>query len=674
MSHKIVRSVCPFDCPDTCGLLVAVQDGRAVRVSGDPDHPMTRGLLCPKMHHYEQTVHSPRRLTTPLLRTGPKGEGRFEPLSWEEAIERICSCWKELIARYGGECVLPYSYAGTMGLVQRNSGHPFFHRLGASRLERTICSPAKEAGWKAIMGETAAMDPAEIEQSDLVILWGINAAATSIHAMRDAQTARRRGARLWAVDTYRTPTCEAADEAFLVRPGGDGALALGMMHVMVREGLTDQAFIRDNVLGFEEFVEKVLNDSSPERMSPLCGLPAAVIERMARGFAAAKAPFVRVGSGLTRYGNGAMNIRTIICLPALSGAWQRPGGGVLTSTATGDAFPMQRVTREDFLTEPTRLVSMNQLGAALNELDDPPVMSLYVYNSNPAAVTPDQNAVIRGLERSDLFTVVHERFLTDTARYADIVLPAASSLEQPDLYRCYGSYYAQRCDAAILPVGEAKPNWEVFSLLAAGMGWSEPFFRQSAEDLIGQLLDFDTPWRDRETTRRLRKGEPVRLRPPAKSKCDWKTPSGRIEIRNDQEPEPLPSLLPTHAAGDGLPLLLQPATTPYALNSSFYEQDGLRVKQECMALMMHPQDAAARRLADGEPIIACNGSGEVEFVLKVTERVPQGTVVTEGLWWREFIAGRCGVNALTSQRLTDRGRGSTLYDVAVEVRAKTKER
>jgi anaerobic selenocysteine-containing dehydrogenase len=670
MSPSIVRSVCPYDCPDTCGLLVEVDQGRAARVSGDPAHPVTRGLLCPKMNHYEQTVHSPRRLKTPLTRTGPKGEGRFEPLSWGEAIDRVTSRWRELIARYGGECVLPYSYAGTMGLVQRNSGHPFFHKLGASRLERTICSPAKEAGWKAIMGDTAAMDPAEIEQSDLAILWGINAASTSVHVMRDAQTARRRGARLWAIDTYRTPTCAAADEAFVVCPGGDGALALGMMHVMVREGLTDRSFIRDHVVGFEAFAEKVLSDCAPERISPVCGLPAAVIENMAREFAAARAPFIRLGSGLTRYGNGAMTVRTIACLPALSGAWQRPGGGLFAGTSTGDAFPLQRVTREDFLGRPTRWVSMNQLGAALSKLDNPPIMSLYVYHSNPAAVAPDQNAVIRGLERSDLFTVVHERFMTDTARYADIVLPATSSLEHPDLYRCYGGYQAQRCAAVIPPVGEAKSNWEAFSLLAVGMGWDDPFFKQSADDLVEQLLDFDTPWRDVGTTRRLREGGPVLLTPPSRSKCDWKTPSGRIEVRNDREPEPLPRLLASHAAGDGFPLRLQPATTPYALNSSFYEQDGLREKQECMALMMHPQDATARELTDGQRVMAYNHLGEVEFVLKATERVPAGTVVTEGVWWREFIPSHRGVNALTSQRLTDRGRGSTLYDVAVEVRGK----
>ena len=662
------RSVCPYDCPDTCGLLVEVESGCAVRVTGDPDHPVTRGLLCPKMNHYEHTVHSPRRLTTPLLRSGPKGSSEFVAISWDDAVERICDRWKKLIAEHGGESILPYSYAGTMGLVQRNSGHPFFHKLGASRLERTICSPAKDAGWKAVMGDTPAIDQTGIESSDLVILWGINAAATSIHAMRDAQAARRRGARVWAIDTYRTPTCDAADEAFIVRPGGDGALALGMLHVIAAEGLADRAFITANVHGFDELEAQVLPDCSPEKMSAVCGLPADTIRRMARKYAAASAPFIRLGSGLTRYGNGAMTVRSIACLPAITGAWQRPGSGVFPGTSTGGAFPLHGLTREDFIGQPTRLVSMNQLGTALNDLADPPVMSLYVYHSNPASVTPDQNAVIRGLLREDLFTVVHERFLTDTARYADIVLPATSSLEQPDLYRSYGSYTSQRCSAVIPPVGESKSNWDVFCLLAGGMGWNEPFFRQSADDMIEQLLDFETPWRDSATTGRLRQGEPVFLTPPVDAQQRWQTPSGLIEILNPREAEALPRPLPTHAAGDGFPLRLQPATTPFALNSSFYEQEQLRSRQECMTLMMNRCDAEARGLVDGQQVLACNRLGEVHFTLQITERVPVGTVVTEGVWWSEFIPGQRGVNALTSQRLTDGGRGSTLYDVTVEVR------
>ncbi|MDO5675830.1 MAG: molybdopterin-dependent oxidoreductase [bacterium] len=667
--EKLLRSVCPFDCPDTCGLLVTVENGRAVKVTGDPEHPVTRGLLCPKMQHYEDTVHSSRRLTTPLMRVGIKGTGEFAPISWQAAIKHICTAWKALIAEHGAECILPYSYAGTMGLVQRNAGHPFFHTLGASRLDRTICSPAKGAGWNMIMGSTPAMDPAEIEDSDLIILWGINAAATSIHTMRDALAAKQRGARLWVIDTWTSRTADTAGESFVVKPGTDGALALGMMHVLVRDRLCDQPFIQANVLGFEEFSGTVLPDCSPENMAAVCGLDAATIERMAHIYAAAKAPFIRLGSGLTRYANGAMTVRTITCLPAFIGAWQKKGGGLLSATSTGAAFPQHLVTREDFIKNPTRLVNMNQLGAALNTLDSPPIKSLYVYHSNPAAVTPDQNAVIRGLMREDLFTVVHERFLTDTARYADIVLPATSSLEHADIYRSYGNYVAQYCEAVIAPLGEAKSNWDVFCLLAKGMGMEDPFFDQPASVLIDQLLAENNAWRDEAMNAALRAGEPVRLRVPGKAKRVWQTPSGRIEILNKHLDEVLPRLLPTHAAQDGYPLSLQSAPTPYALNSSFYEQDRLRVRQGQMQLLIHAEDAAARRLYDGQEVLVFNQVGEVQCTLRVSERTRPGTVVCEGVWWTEFVAGKCGINALTSQRLTDSGRGSTLYDVSVDVQA-----
>lgn len=676
--HKsgVYRSVCPFDCPDTCGLLVTVENGRAVKIEGDPEHPVTRGLLCPKMQHYEKTVHSPRRLTTPLVRVGSKGAGEFAPISWQGAIERICTTWKALIAEYGAECILPYSYAGTMGLVQRNAGHPFFHALGASRLERTICSPAKGAGWKMIMGSTPAMDPDEMKDSDLIILWGINAAATSIHTMRDALAAKQCGAKLWVIDTWASRTANAASETFLLKPGSDGALALGMMHVLVRDQLCNQGFIQENVQGFEEFTAAVLPDCSPEKMAGACGLEAATIERMAHNYAAAKAPFIRLGSGLTRYANGAMTVRTITCLPALVGAWQKKGGGLLSATSTGAAFPLHKITREDFIKKPVRLVNMNQLGDALNTLDSPPIKSLYVYHANPAAVTPDQNAVIRGLMRQDLFTVVHERFLTDTARYADIVLPATSSLEHGDIYRSYGNYVVQRCDAVIAPLGKAKPNWDVFCLLAQGMmdigmGMEVPFFEQPASALIDQLLAESNAWRDETMNAALRAGEPVRLRVPEDAKSGWQTPSGRIEILNRQLAEPLPRLLPTHAGQDGYPLFLQSAPTPYALNSSFYEQDRLRARQGKgrMQVLMHAEDAAARRLRDGQEVLVYNQLGEVQCNLAISGRARPGTVVCEGVWWTEFLEGKRGINALTSQRLTDSGRGSTLYDVMVEVKA-----
>lgn len=668
MSTDLVRSVCAYDCPDTCGLLVEVSGGHVVRVTGDSAHPITRGRLCPKMNGYERTVHSSLRLTRPALRTGPKGRGEFRPISWEEAIERIVSRWRELIAAWGSECILPYSYSGTIGLVQRNAGHPFFHKLGASRLDRTICASTKAAGWKAVMGDTPAMDLSEMAGSDLIVMWGANAAVTSIHAMHAAKEAKRQGARLWAIDTYITPTAQAADEAFVVRPGGDGALALGMLHVIVREGLHDRGFVEESTLGFDDLAKRILPECAPERMAPVCGLSARTIERMAREYAGARAPLIRLGYGLSRYGNGAMTVRTICCLPAVVGAWLRPGGGLFSSASTGAAFPVHALQREDFMRRPARVVNMNRLGEALNELRDPPIMGLYVYHSNPAAVAPDQNAVLLGLEREDLFTVVHERFMTDTARHADILLPATTSLEHPDLYCAYGSHCIQRCDAAIPPVGESKSNWDVFRLLAGALGWDDPFFRREAAEVVDWLIDRQSPWRDESANLRLRRGEPVLLSPPCDPKKDWKTPSGRIEIRNNHEKEPLPRLLPTHAEGDEFPLRLQLARTPQALNSSFYERTDLRSRQKCMVLMMSREDAETRGLSDGDPVMAYNGRGEVRFTLEVTARVPAGTVVSEGIWWIEFIDGLRGVNALTSQRLTDDGRGSTLYDVAVEVR------
>ncbi|AJE04904.1 molybdopterin oxidoreductase family protein [Geobacter pickeringii] len=669
MSATITRSVCPYDCPDTCGLLVEVENGRAVRVTGDPEHPFTRGTLCPKMLHYERTVHSPERLTTPLIRTGAKGAGEFRRASWEEAIATIAARWQEIIAAHGAEAILPYSYAGTMGLVQRNSGHPFFHRLGASRLERTICSPAKEAGWQAVMGETPAPHPDEVAESDLVILWGINAAATNIHFLHGVREAKRRGAAVWLIDTYETPTAKTADRVILPRPGSDGALALGLMHVISREGLVDRAFVAERVQGFAELAETILPDYPPERVEALTGIPAATVEELARLYAKARAPFIRLGSGLSRYGNGAMTIRTICALPALVGAYGKRGGGLFASTSTGPAFALKEVTREDFQARPTRLVNMNRLGHALTELADPPVMALYVYHSNPAAVTPDQNAILRGLGRDDLFTVVHERFMTDTARWADVVLPATSSLETSDLYRAYGTYCIQRCRPAVPPVGESRSNWDTFALLAEAMGFDEPFFRQSADELIDRLLAIPTSMREGIDLARFNEGKGVELPLPADAPRTFRTPSGKVEILNPREPEPLPRFLPAHEEGGTLPLMLMTAPTPYALNASFYEQEELREKQGGMCLMVNPAEAAARGLADGQRVVAFNVRGEVAFILRVTGGVPAGVAVAEGVWWSAHAPGDRTVNALTSQRLTDRGNGSTFYDTRIDIRA-----
>jgi anaerobic selenocysteine-containing dehydrogenase len=516
------------------------------------------------------------------------------------------------------------------------------------------------------MGQTPALAPDTVRHSDLVLLWGINALATSLHSLQWVREARRAGAKVWLIDTYETPTAAVADRTFLVRPGSDGALALGLMHLLVRDGLQDTAFIEAQVQGFPELAAQVLPHYPPERVAALTGLPAPVLEALAQAYGRARAPYILLGSGLSRYGNGAMNVRAITCLPALVGAWQRPGGGAFAGVSNGGGFALDQVTREDFLPGPVRTINMNCLGQALEAQEGPPVMGLYVYHANPAAVAPDQNAVLRGLARPDLFTVVHERFLTDTALHADLVLPATSSLEHSDLYRAYGSYCVQRVRAAIPPVGASRSNWEVFQLLAEAMGFREPFFRQSADDLIDHLLSLPSPAREGLDRDALEAGRALELRPPA---AGFVTPSGRIELLNPRLDPPLPCYLPRHADDDPLPFSLMTAPALLSLNSSFQERDALRKRSGGMRLLMNPDDARAREFQDGQPVTACNDLGEVRFQLECSARVPPGLVVAEGVWWTAFAPGDRTVNALTSQRLTDQGGGSTFYDNRVDVRA-----
>ncbi|PNU19714.1 formate dehydrogenase [Geothermobacter hydrogeniphilus] len=661
MAGTIHRSVCPYDCPDACGLLVEVEDGRVVSVKGDPEHPFTRGILCAKMQHYERTVHSPRRLTEPLLRCGPKGSGRFRPIGWDEAIERIAEQWRTIIATSGAEAILPYSYAGTMGVLQRNALIPFFNRMGASRLERGICTPAKDEGWRAVMGDTPAPAPDRVLDSDLVILWSSNAAATNLHFLQLVKQAKKQGARVWMIDLYRNASSGVADEVFCVRPGSDGALALGLMHLLARDGLCSEVFLREKVQGFAELRASVLPDYSPERVSRLTGLAPQRLEQMAHAFAAAKAPFISLGGGLAHYSNSAMTVRSIVVLPALTGAWER-GGGCFVGTSTGAALPMEKITGPELLQGQPRSINMSRLGDALTRLDDPPVKSLYISHSNPAVVAPDQNRVLAGLSREDLFCVVHERFLTDSARYADILLPATSSLEYGDLFRSYGSYCVQRTFPVIPPVGKSKSNREVIRLLAAAMDYREDIFYRDDEELIAELLAESNDWWAGVDRQALQEGRPVVLSPPRAGR--FHTPSGKIEILNPRLRDPLPCYLEPYR--DELPLQLVTAPALKTLNSTFFEREELRELQ--MFIRVHPAEAERRGLADGQPVVVWNKQGEVDFALRLDERVPPGLAVAEGVWWREFAPGERTVNALTSQRLTDLGGGSTFYDNRVDIR------
>lgn len=661
------RSVCPFDCPDACGMLVEVAGDRAMSVKGDPEHPFNQGTLCPKMAHYERSVHADARLKTPLRRVGPKGSGAFEPVSWDEALDEIAERWKGIVDRFGGEAILPYSYAGTMGIVQRNAGHPFFHRLGASRLDRTICTPAKGAGQAAVLGSTPAPEPEAVLGADLVVLWGINALATNLHGFQFVREARRRGAKVWTIETYRTATTDQADHVLLVRPGSDGVLAAGVMHLLQAMGALDQAFLEQHVLGFETFARDVLPQFPPSVVAAKTGVDEIALRAFTEAYAAASNPQIQLGNGITRYGNGAMTTRLILCLPALVGAYLKPAGGAFLGGSTGGAFPMHKLLREDFQPKPTRLVNMNRLGEALDPAASLPVKSLYVYASNPAAVAPDQNAVRAGLLREDLFTVVHERFLTDTATYADLVLPATSSLEHPDLYRAYGHHGIQRVRAAIPPVGESRSNWATFQALAGRMGFDEPFFSQSEDDLIDTLVAGDSPWLQGLDRAALQEGRPVRLKAP-NLPPPFGTPSGKVEILNEREADPLPQPIACHSDTDTHPLALMTAPSLFSLNSTFMEREDLPARKIASTLRLSPEDAAERGIATGDEVTAFNDRGDVRLVAEVTDRVPKGVTVVEGVAWSAFSKARATVNVLTSQRLTDRGGGSTFYDNRVDVR------
>lgn len=667
MNHEIKRSVCPYDCPDACGLLLEVHGDRVVSVSGDAEHPYTRGVLCPKMAHYERTIHSERRLLKPLLRNGPKGSGEFVETSWDEAVARIADNWRAIIASYGPEAILPASYAGTLGMLQRNAGHAFFHRLGASRLERTLCSSAKDYGWKAVMGGTLQTQPDEAANSDFIIIWGAHTLATNIHFLHPVREAKKNGAQVWIIETHSTETVRVlADRTILVRPGTDGALALGMLHVLTREQLVDRDFIHRYVQGFEQLEQEVLPRYSPAVVERLTGVSAATVVELAQAYGRARAPFIRQGSGLFRYGNGAMTARLITSLPATVGAWAKAGAGAVGDIATGTAFDLTRITREDFLQQPTRTVNINQMGRALNQLADPPVMSLYVYHSNPVAVYPDQNSILRGLAREDLFTVVHERFMTDTARYADVVLPATTSAEHADAYRSYGHYGVQRTQACIPPVGEAKSNWDTFRLLAKAMGFDEPFFQQTEAELLDAYLCNPAAWLASADQTRLAAGLPVQLPLPQDYKLDFKTPSGKIEIFNPAETVPLPDWFPAYGGNGEFYLMTAPSL--YSLNSCFNERADLLAKKSSMSLALHPGEAQRLGLQDGCLVEAYNELGNVTFVLKVTDRVPAGIAVADGVAWMCDAPGKSTINALTAQRLTDRGNGSTFYDTKVDIR------
>jgi anaerobic selenocysteine-containing dehydrogenase len=688
LRNGIVRGACPHDCPDTCTMLVHVRDGRAVRVQGDPEHPITQGFLCTKVNRYVERTYHRDRLTVPLRRVGRKGEGRFEPASWDEALDDIARRLRQVIDTDGPQAILPYSYAGTMGQVQGGSiDRRLFHRLGASLLARTICATAGSEGWRHTYGDRMGPSPEEAERARLILLWGTNTLTSNPHLWPAVRRAKEAGARIVAIDPIRTRTAAQCDEHLPIRPGTDAALALGMMHVVFRDGLEDRDYLQRHSVGWEALRERALHEWSAERAAEITGLDAGRIETLAREYALTRPTFIRLNYGMQRHAGGGMAVRTVSLLPAVTGAWRDVGGGATLSTSGVFRMNTAALERPDWVPAGTRTVNMIRLGEALTAPDagvgGPPVQALVVYNSNPAAVAPDLGRVREGLARDDLFTVVLEHFQTDTADYADWLLPATTQLEHWDVHGSYGHLYVTLNRPSIAPVGESLPNSEIFRRLAARMGLDGPEFRDSDLDLIRQALDSSHPRMQGITLERLLEDGYARLnvehdfRPYAEP-GRLSTPSGRIQIEAPALTalglDPLPTYTPPAESAEADPrraerfplMLLSPPEHPL-MNSTFANVPALQKAAGTPRVMLHPNEAAVRGVSEGDAVRAWNERGEFTATAVVTEDVRPGVAASYGVRWAKHSPAGRTVNDTTSQGIADFGEGAVFYDNAVEI-------
>ena len=664
---EIKRSICPYDCPNTCGFLMEVVDGKITKVKNDPDHPVSRDGICRKTAHYEKDIYSDKRILTPLKRNGDKGSGSFSPISWEEAVRLITDQWKQIIAESGPEAILPCTYSGVMSDIQRGCGDAFFARLGASGLIRTLCGPAQNAGYKAVAGRTGCLDPHELEDSDLYLIWGCNMAAHHPQVLAMMNRPENRAKRKIQIDTYAGPTAKYCDTTLLIRSGTDGALALAMMNVLCKENLADIDFLAIYTEGSEVFLKR-LYSYTLEWAEQEPGIPAGQIVDLARLYASAKAPAIILGNGNSRYINGGMTTRLIVILSLMTGSWQYPGGGLCgCSPIDTDYVNQDLIKRPDFRKKPARELNINQIASALALTGDEAVRSLYVYGCNPANTVSNQDGVIKGLQREDLFTVVHERFMTETALYADIILPATFSVEQHDIYRSYGYCTLGTAWPVIKPPGEAKSNWDTFVLLAEAMGFEEDYFKRSEEEMLQYILDRPTPAvaaLPEEKKQILRNGGSVAM--PYSDHLKVCTPSGKFCIVNEELQNPVPCY--TDAYADSYPIRVIASPSLYSLNSEFRDREDLMKDRGPQKLILHTLDAKERGIEDGQLIEAFNALSCVRFTAVVTDQISRGSAVCEGVYRRDDCNGGKAFNALTSERLSDLGEGTTMNDNRVEIR------
>ena len=663
----VVKGACPHDCPDTCAWQVTVEDGRAVKLVGDPDHPFTHGGLCAKVNHYLDRVYGPERLLHPLRRSGPKGEGVFEQVTWEEALDDIGARLRAIVGEHGGEAVMPYSYMGTQGMLQGSSmDRRFFNRLGATDLMRTMCGNTGSAGVGATLGTHLGILPRDIRHARFIVLWGTNTVVTNLHLWRFVREAREAGARIVVVDPVKTRTAESADWHVRPRPGTDAALALGLMHVILAEGLEDRDYIDRYTDGFEDLLETVAG-FDPARVEELTGVAAADVRELARAYATTRPAVIRLLVGMEHHQAGGAAFQTIACLPMLTGAWRELGGGLLHLTATMffESLNGFALERPDLMTGRPRAINMVHLGRALTDPSlDPPVKALIVYASNPAAIAPEQNLVLLGLRREDLFTVVHEHLLTDTARHADYVLPATTQVEHHDLLWSWGHEFLTLNLPAISPVGEAIPTTELFRRLAARMGFEDPCFSESDEELLELALTSDHPRLAGITLEGLRETGWARLNLPEEwmpyADGGFPTESGRAHLS-------VPGFQPRPRSAEYPLSLISAKGALHFLNSSY---GGLarHVKLEGEPrLDISAYDAAARGIEEGEMVRVFNERGSVLARARVGDRVPAGTVSMPSGWWASLSPGGSSVNALTPDGVTDLGGGPTFHDALVDV-------
>ena len=677
----VIRGACPHDCPDTCALHVTVRGGRAIRVAGDPGHPTTRGVLCAKVARYPERTYSPDRVLTPLRRVGPKGAGRFEPCGWDEALDAIARRLGEVAAR-DPERILPYSYAGTMGWVQgEGMAMRFFHKLGASMLDRTICSAPGIAGATYTLGGAVGMDVERYADAKLILIWGSNPIASTVHFWSIAQDAKRRGAKLVAIDPYRSDTAQKCHQHIALLPGTDAALALGIMHVLITEDRLDHDYIAHHTLGFDALRARALA-YPPQRVAAICGIDAQVIVDLAREYAGTRPAAIRLNYGLQRTHGGANAVRAIASLPALVGAWRDAAGGALLSTSSHYPLDVDALTRPDLLPgwpRRPRTINMVQIGDALAHAQ-PPIEALVVYNSNPVAVAPDSGQVIRGFAREDLFTVVLEHFLTDTADYADIVLPATTQLEHFDLHKTYGHRYVVANNPAIAPLGQARPNSAIFRELARRMGFADPCFSDDDATVAAAALDWSDPRMGGRTMDQILERGWAKLDVPAAPFANggFPTPSGKCEFSSERLAalglDPLPDWVPPYESVGSSPelarryplALISPPARNF-LNSTFVNVASLAASEREPRCELNPADAAARSIADGQRVRVFNDRGSFVARATVVDRPRPGVAVAFGVWWHKLCEGGRNVNAVTAQALTDLGGSPTFYDCLVQV-------